>query len=237
MATSIDLARPEMTDTHLQMRRACHDLNAPLRAVHGFADILNRREADNLSDKGAVYLARMVAATVHMEQVVAGLHAYARIASHPLQPSPVAVGHVVQRLAAAHFQTESDSGLLQWQGDAELEWPSDATLLPQIVEALVRNSLCFVAKGSAPKVMVRWQQQGDRLQLCVSDHGIGMDAEYHQQVFDLFTRLHGRDDYPGAGTGLALVAQAVRAMAGTLTLDSASGQGCTVQILLPRLSA
>ena len=103
MMHSIDLDRPEMDDVHLQMRRACHDLNAPLRAVHGFADILQRRETANLSDKGAAYLARMVAATEHMERVVGGLHRYARVASHALEPAPVDVAHVTRRLLVTQF--------------------------------------------------------------------------------------------------------------------------------------
>ncbi|MDX8409779.1 MAG: HAMP domain-containing sensor histidine kinase [Mariprofundales bacterium] len=234
MMYSIDLDRPEMDDVHLQMRRACHDLNAPLRAVHGFADILNRREAANLSAKGAAYLARMVAATEHMEQVVGGLHGYARIASHQLQCSPVALAHLTRRLLVSRFDAAVNAAQLQWQAEESLEWPSDSTLLQQILQALVENGLRFVAPGETPRVTVCWQQ-GEQLILTVTDHGIGIAAEYQQQVFDLFVRLHGRDQYPGAGTGLALVVSAVRLLGGSVELESEVGTGTTVRVCLPPL--
>ncbi|MDQ6950113.1 MAG: ATP-binding protein [Mariprofundales bacterium] len=234
MRIPIDLHRPEMDDLHLQMRRACHDLNAPLRAVHGFADILNRREAANLSAKGAAYLARMVAATEHMEQVVAGLHSYARVASHALQRTSVAIAHLTHRLLVSHFDAEVNAAQLQWQAEESLEWPSDSTLLQQIVQALVANGLRFVVPGVVPQVAVDWQQ-GEQLILTVTDHGIGIAPEYHQQIFDLFVRLHGRDQYPGAGTGLALVARAVRLLGGSVELESEAGAGTTVRVCLPRL--
>ncbi|MDQ6993579.1 MAG: HAMP domain-containing sensor histidine kinase [Mariprofundus sp.] len=231
----IDLNRPEMDDMHLQMRRACHDLNAPLRAVHGFAEIVQRREAAALSEKGAAYLNRMLAATEHMEQVVSGLHHYARMASHSLQPTPLLIEGVIERLCRAHFFTELKAGQLSYQGDASLQWVSDEIVLQQLLLALIHNGLCFVAADAVPQVLLRWAKQGDKLLLTVSDHGIGIEAEYCQQVFDLFVRLHSREKYAGAGTGLAIVASAVRQLSGELSIDSTPEVGTSVRIILPLL--
>ncbi|MDP4028255.1 MAG: ATP-binding protein, partial [Gallionella sp.] len=63
---------------------------------------------------------------------------------------------------------------------------------------------------------------------------MGIDPEYHQRVFELFERLHGRDPFPGAGTGLTMALKAVGMLGGSIALASAADLGTTVQISLPK---
>lgn len=227
--------RQELSDMHLQIRRMCHDLNAPIRAIHGFADILQRREAGQLSEKSNMYLQRMVAATHTMEQIVSRLHQYARLATHEVKLKPVPVAQFTGEIISAHYRNLPAGASLQWQADQSLVWHSDPLLLETILRELVNNALLYTDEGSPAQVDIVWSIGPDRLLLTVSDKGIGIDPEYHQRVFDLFERLHGRDHYAGAGTGLTMVLKAVIMLGGTIALASAVGLGTTVQVSLPRL--
>lgn len=218
---------------NLQVRRMCHDLNAPLRAIHGFADILQKREAEHLSEKGNMYLQRMVTATGTMEQIVSRLHQYARIVTHAVKLKPVAVAQFTGEIIVSHYRNLPAGASLQWQADQSLEWLSDPVLLETILRELVDNALRYTREGSPAQVDIKWSVEQEKLLLTVSDEGLGIDPEYHQRVFDLFERLHSRDQFPGAGTGLTMVLKAVGLLGGSIALASADGQGATVQISLP----
>lgn len=233
----ITMDRKALSDMHLQIRRMCHDLNAPIRAIHGFAEILQRREAEQLSERGKMYLQRIVSATGTMEQVVSRLHQYARIATHPVQLDPVSIAQFTRGIIAAHYRNLSGGASLQWQADDSLEWLSDPMLLETMLRELVDNALLYSKPDTPAQVDIVWRIDHDRLLLTVSDEGIGIDPEYHQRVFDLFERLHSRDHFPGAGTGLTMVLKAVNLLGGAIALASVNGAGTTVQIALPMLSS
>jgi light-regulated signal transduction histidine kinase (bacteriophytochrome) len=230
----IALDRKELSDMHLQIRRMCHDLNAPIRAIHGFAEILQRREAAQLSERGNMYLQRMVAATNTMEQVVSRLHQYARLATHPVKLKSVSIAQFTGEIIAAHYRNLPAGASLQWQADRSLVWPSDPVLLETMLRELLDNALLYTKAESPAQVNVAWCVEQDRLLLTVSDAGIGIDPEYHQRVFDLFERLHSRDQFPGAGTGLTMMLKAVSLLGGAIALASAVDLGTTVQISLPK---
>ena len=219
---------------HMQIRRLCHDLNAPLRAIHGFAEILQRREAAQLSEKGGMYLERMVAATHTMEQRVERLHQYARLATHEVKFKPVAIAQLSAEIIAAHYRTLPAGASLQWQADQSLAWPSDPVLLEVILRELVNNALLYTKAETPAQVNIAWSVELGKLLLTVSDEGMGIDPEYHQRVFELFERLHGRDPFPGAGTGLTMALKAVGLLGGSIALASAADLGTTVQISLPK---
>jgi len=220
---------------HLQIRRMCHDLNAPIRAIHGFADILQRREANQLSEKGGMYLQRMVAATHTMERIVSRLHQYARLATHEVKLKPVSVAQFTGEIISTHYRNLPVGTSLQWRADQSLVWLSDPLLLETILRELTENALLYTTDGSPAQVNIDWSVEQDRLLLTVSDEGIGIDPEYHQRVFDLFERLHGRDHYAGAGAGLTMALKATLLLGGAIALASATGLGTAVQVVLPKL--
>lgn len=220
---------------HLQIRRMCHDLNAPLRAIHGFAEILQRREAEQLSEKGNMYLERMVEATCTMERIVSRLHQYARLATHEVKLKPVQIAQFTGEIISTHYRSLPDGTSMQWQADQSLVWFSDPVLLETILRELVDNALLYTKAGNPAQVNIAWSVEQDRLLLTVSDEGIGIAPEFHQRVFNLFERLHSRDQFPGAGTGLTMVLKAAILLGGTIELASAADLGTTVQISLPKL--
>jgi len=76
-------------------------------------------------------------------------------------------------------------------------------------------------------------RHGATVTLAVADNGIGIPAEYHERIFEVFSRLHADEAYPGTGIGLAIVRKAARLMGSEVTLESTDGEGSTFSLELP----
>ncbi len=99
------------------------------------------------------------------------------------------------------------------------------------------NALTYARPGVPPLIRVSALRDGNRVTLSVADNGIGIPAEHQERVFEVFTRLHGEDAYPGTGIGLAVVRKAARLMGSDVTLQSEEGVGSTFGLVLPAVAA
>jgi signal transduction histidine kinase len=109
----------------------------------------------------------------------------------------------------------------------------DSTLIGQILNNLVDNALTYCCAQGTPQVRVTSKRSGGHVLIQVADNGIGIEPQYHEKIFQVFQRLHSRDEYPGTGLGLAIVAKAVRVMEGDVSVESAPGRGSTFTVRLP----
>lgn len=208
-----------------------HDLRAPLRAVGGFSQALLDDYGEVLGDQGRDYADRVVRAATRMDGLIRDLLAYSRLTRGELSLAPVDLGRVV---AEALEQVRADSR------DADL---AGAEVMPVVVAHrptvlrillnLLANAVKFVDDGVRPKVRVWTEERGERVRLCVSDNGIGIDPAFQAKVFGVLERLHGVDRYPGTGIGLAIVAKGSERMGGRAGVESSLGAGSTFWIELP----
>ena len=90
---------------------------------------------------------------------------------------------------------------------------------------LVANAIKFVPRGRVPAIDVSSRIEHGRVRVSVTDNGIGVDPDHHARIFGIFERLHGVEQYPGTGIGLALVKKAVEGMNGTVGVESRLGAG------------
>ncbi|MGH7938554.1 MAG: sensor histidine kinase, partial [Bryobacteraceae bacterium] len=118
---------------------------------------------------------------------------------------------------------------------------ADPLQMRQLLQNLIGNGLKFAQRGQAPVVKVASRSlppaDGDgsipRLELSVRDNGIGFEEIYLDRIFELFQRLHGRQEYEGTGMGLAICRKIVERHGGSITAKSAPEQGATFLITLP----
>src|SRR5207244_1419981 len=106
-------------------------------------------------------------------------------------------------------------------------------LLDQVLTNLLSNAVKFVAPGVRPRVTVRSERRDGRVLLWVEDNGIGIAAEFREQIFGIFQRLNREEDYPGTGIGLAIVRKAMERMGGKVGVESTPDQGSRFWIELP----
>jgi light-regulated signal transduction histidine kinase (bacteriophytochrome) len=109
---------------------------------------------------------------------------------------------------------------------------ADATQLGQVFQNLVGNAIKFRGQ-EPPRIHVGAQQENNHWLLSVRDNGIGIDPQYHDRVFVIFQRLHGRDGYQGTGIGLAICKKIVERHGGRIWIESAFGEGTTFYFTVP----
>lgn len=211
-----------------------HDLHAPLRAIHGFADAIAEDHAQTLNATGKDYLARIARAVARMESLIDDLLAYSRLSSEALAPERVDLDALM-----AHLREDHDAQLARAQ--AELEIAPDLGMVHanriaciQALQNLLSNAIKFRDPKRRQHIRV-WSEAapGGKVRLVVEDCGIGLSEADAQRIFQPFTRLHGVHAYPGSGLGLAIVERAVRRMHGDCGAMPAAGGGARFWIELP----
>lgn len=210
-----------------------HDLRAPLRSLHGFAQILESDYGDKLDAEGKMYAQRMVSATERMEQLIHDLLEFAKLGHVDLPSEPLdlreELEHVVQGLSA---EIETRDATITLPSPLRNRVLANATLLHQVLMNLVVNGLKFVAPDVKPHIDITAGERDDFIRICITDNGIGIPAEQQQRIFGLFQRLHTTEKYPGTGVGLAIVKRGIDRLGGHITVDSRPGQGSTFCIEL-----
>ena len=111
----------------------------------------------------------------------------------------------------------------------------DPPQMHQLFQNLVGNGLKFHREGIPPEIAIHAHRvEGDMIRVEVEDNGIGIDKEYHEQVFTMFRRLHSRAHYEGTGIGLAICKKIVNRHGGDIGIKSTPGKGSTFWFTLPR---
>ena len=191
-----------------------HDLRAPVRAILGFGEILQRRYSEPLPEEGERYLGNILAAGHQMDRLIDGLLEYGKLEAsgmrtEPLEPAPF-ISSVVEELEAA-LRLPPDG--------VEIEGPLPSILAdPQGFRRIMQNLLGNAWKYRSPdrvwRVRVSGEEGGDRTVLRVEDNGPGIPERYRERVFELFERLHSQEEKSGAGLGLAVVKRSMELMGG-----------------------
>ncbi|HYZ85518.1 MAG TPA: ATP-binding protein, partial [Bryobacteraceae bacterium] len=104
--------------------------------------------------------------------------------------------------------------------------------LMQLFQNLVANAIHFRSEDP-PLLEVTGVTERNRCEVAVKDNGIGVDPEYHQEIFGLFKKLHGGKDYQGTGLGLAICQKIVERYGGRMSVESELGKGATFRFSLP----
>jgi signal transduction histidine kinase len=201
-----------------------HDLRAPLRAMHGYADALDEDEGERLSEDGRGFVKAIAAAAMRMNALIEDILAYARLSREEVALKPLPLEPLVERARDDVLATSRQGA------EIAVELPLGVALahgptLQQVVINLLANAVKFVEPGRVPAVRIRAIRRGACVRLVVEDNGIGVAPEHREQIFAPFSRLHGTESYPGTGIGLAIVKRGVERMGGTCGIEAAAGGG------------
>jgi PAS domain S-box-containing protein len=211
---------------------ASHDLQEPLRMVSSYLQLLERRYGDKLDDDAREFIRYAVDGARRMQALIQDLLAYSRIGAKAEVFSLVDLDAAVQRTLRDLDVAIAESGA-SIQVDRLPTITAEATQIGQLLLNLIGNALKFHLPGEAPRVEVRAARVGDAWELTVEDHGIGLDPQYRDRIFQIFQRLHTRQEYPGTGIGLAICKRIAERHGGAIRVDSAPGRGARFTVVFP----
>ena len=103
-----------------------------------------------------------------------------------------------------------------------------------LLQNLITNAIKFTKSGTEPKIGISAIEHDDTYEFIVSDNGIGIDPKFHDRIFIVFKRLHGRSEYEGTGIGLAHCKKVVDLHHGKIWVDSEVGKGSSFHFILPK---
>ncbi len=212
---------------------ASHDLQAPLRRIIGFSELLREECAAALSDTARDFLNHIEKSSQRMQQLIQGLLMYARVSKGARVYFPVALSNPAQQALEDLAPRIKETGATMEVGILPTIL-GDQLQLYQLFQNLIGNALKFVAPGSAPRVRVSSSGPvNGMIEIRIQDNGIGFEEKHVEHIFKPFQRLHSEDQYPGSGIGLAVCQKIVQQHGGTITARSQPGAGTTFIIHLP----
>jgi light-regulated signal transduction histidine kinase (bacteriophytochrome) len=208
-----------------------HDLQEPLRAVGGFARLLERRYRGQLDAQADEYLALVVDGARRLGRMIEDLLVYSRIGTHGGPFEPTDCGQVVDK-AIDHLKTAiADKGATVTRDELPTV-VGDGRQLVMLFERLFDNAIKFRGH-EGPQVHVSSRRSGSAWTFSIRDNGLGIERKHAGEVFLPFRRLGDPEKYPGTGMGLAVSKQIVERHGGRIWVESEPGKGATFYFTIP----
>ena len=225
----------ELENSNVELKQfayvASHDLQTPLRAIHGFAEFLKEDASDQLDEEANNNLDRIISASNRMKTLINDLLSYSHLENSTSHFKRVDLNRlfdgVVDLLAV---DIKENTASVTRESLPQLE--GDRGQLRQLLQNLIENALKYRGER-APEVHVSATHDGEHWLVSVEDNGIGIAPEYHERVFEIFRRLHDSKTYPGTGIGLAVCRRIVDRHQGRIWIDNNPKGGTTVTFAIP----
>jgi signal transduction histidine kinase len=206
-----------------------HDLRAPLRAVDGFARMLQEDQAERLDAEGRRLLDVVRANSRQMGQLIDDLLAFSKLSRQEPAKRSVDMAALVREVIGGLNGTALPRIETLSLPPAE----ADRALLKQVWLNLVDNAIKYSGKRQDARIEIGGRQEAGENLYWVRDNGVGFDMRYAAKLFGVFQRLHGAHDFPGTGVGLAIVQRVVSRHGGRVWAEARPDEGACFYFTLP----
>ncbi|MDQ1252266.1 MAG: hypothetical protein QG646_1384 [Euryarchaeota archaeon] len=208
-----------------------HDLQEPLRMISSYLQLLQRKYQGKLDDKADKYIYFAVDGAARMQTLINDLLEFSRVATRAKEPEPTDSEFILnQTLLNLELYIRQNNASVSH--DPLPEVIADSTQLAQVFQNLIANGIKFQSE-KAPKIHLSAEKKENECVFSVKDNGIGIDPQYSEKIFEVFKRLHRKEEYPGTGIGLAICKKIVERHGGRIWVESELGKGATFHFTLP----
>lgn len=209
-----------------------HDLRAPLRAIAGFTEILQKRYGSSLDVQGLNYLGRVIAAANRMSDLIDDLLHLSRVNRAEFKPQPVDLSQLAGEIVSQLEQTHPDRKV-EFSLSDNVTTNGDPRLLRIAMENLLGNAWKFTSHKSPARIEFGFINHPDKGPSCfIRDNGAGFDMKYAHKLFGPFQRLHAMNEFPGTGIGLAIVQRIINRHDSSIWVEAESGKGAVFYFTL-----
>lgn len=226
---------------------ASHDLQEPLRKIQTFAARILEKEADNLSNKGKDMFYRMKEASKRMQILIQDLLSFSRLSHTEEKFKNSNLRKIIEEV-----KEELKLAIKEKQATIEVSVMCEVKIIPfqfkQLMQNFISNALKFSKVQIPPHIIInshsakgielaniKLSPEQEYSHINISDNGIGFQKEYSEKIFEVFQRLHTKEEYAGTGIGLAIVKKIVENHNGIITANSEPYKGSTFDIYIPVL--
>ncbi|MBU0695059.1 MAG: PAS domain-containing protein [Bacteroidetes bacterium] len=223
---------------------ASHDLQEPLRKIRSFGDRLQNKYSGGLPEEGLDYIKRMQSASERMQTLIDDLLTFSRVTRTDEGYESVDLHDQIQKiLEDLEFTIEKKNATIDLMVNHTIS--AIPGQIRQLFQNLISNAIKFTKEGVPPIVEIKseilrgevlspnLEPNKDFCRIVVKDNGIGFDQQYADKIFELFQRLHTRNEYQGTGIGLAVCKKIVDKHGGLINVNSIQEEGTTFTIILP----
>jgi light-regulated signal transduction histidine kinase (bacteriophytochrome) len=199
--------------------------------VTGFMGLLQKRYQGKLDPEADEFIAFAVDGSRRMQALINDLLAFSRVGTRAATLEPTDLGQVVNEALLNLRATLEESGANVTVGPLPTV-DADRRQMIQLFQNLIGNAIKFRSKAP-PQIHVAALPDEQQWRFSVQDNGIGLDQQFADRIFLVFQRLHGREEYPGTGIGLAVSRRIVEHHGGRLWVESEPGKGATFHFTIP----
>lgn len=228
-------AQEALESTNLEMQQfayiAAHDMQTPLRSITGFAQLLQKEYRGRFDSQADAWLDQLVSSALRMHGLIQDLLTYSGVASlgRPFQATDM--NRVFDDVVASAEPAIRENNATVTRDDLPTVM-GDPVQLATLLQNLIENGIKYRGR-EPPRVHVSARREGKEWVFSVRDNGIGIAEKHHEQIFDIFRRLHTQQAYAGTGIGLAICRRVVQRHGGRIWVESEPGQGSTFYFTLP----
>ncbi len=232
----LDLQKKHLESSNKDLEQfayaASHDLQEPLRAISGCAQLLKKKNESKLDEPARELIAHIVSGTERMRVLITDLLSFSRVgaAQRPLTWLDANVA-VTRALASLKSSIEESNAVIEIGDLPQIQ--GDMSQIALLFQNLISNAIKY--RSGQPRIIVNGSSTEQGARFSVKDNGIGIEKEHYERIFQLFSRLHTRQEFAGSGVGLAICQRIVTRMNGRIWVESEFGEGSTFHIFVPAI--
>jgi signal transduction histidine kinase len=212
---------------------ASHDLQEPLRTIASYVQLLKLQKKGKIDQGTDAYIKFAVEGVERMKQIILDITMYSRLETHGHSFRPTSCEEIFTQLLRNLRDTTHKNGI-KITHDTLPMVKADQNQLKMVFHNLIDNAIKFKNGSETTEIHVSADKKESHWIFTIKDNGIGIDPNYHDQIFVLFQRLHAINEYKGTGIGLAVCKKIVERHGGEIWVESeGKGKGSTFYFTIP----
>lgn len=231
-------ANDELQHSNAELKRfayiASHDLQEPLRKISSFTTRLEKALEGRLDNTEQKYMDFITSGANRMRDLIQGLLEYSRVTKDELEYEETDVNQAVSN-ALENLSSIIEENNATVQVDDLPSVYYGKSILTQIFQNLILNAIKYRSEEE-PSIRISCYREENAWVLCIADNGMGMEEKYLDRIFEMFQRLHRKEEISGTGIGLSLCKKIIERYGGTIWVESEPGDGSSFFFTIPDLS-
>ena len=210
---------------------ASHDMKAPLRNIISFLGLIERKLKKHEDNDIHEFIHFASSNARYMHSLVQDILEYSKISKINEVFEPVDLNEILGAIKSDFFEY-----ILERNATINFEKlpviNANKTQIYQLFQNIIENGIKY-NENPVPTINITVTKENERLKIAFNDNGIGISNEFHQQIFEMFKRLHNNTVYQGTGIGLAICKKIMEIHQGDIQVLSNENEGSTFILDFP----